>query len=1269
MSREAIAAVVDQSEDRVDLQRLFRDAEFRPDTLDADIEAVRERLFPRSTSPQRIGRFSLVRLLGEGSVGAVYEAIDTTTNEVVALKIVRRGQPGTDQLLKREFRVLGEVTSPNLVQLYELGREGDTYFVTMELVRGRDFLSYVWDGSPAERVNASERLDVMRLRSAVKQLVSGLTDLHRAGKVHRDIKPSNVLVTDEGRVVILDFGLVGVCDAGERLDSTFNGQIVGTPAYMAPEQLRAEPPLRASDWYAVGGMLFHALVGRPPFSNLPLHELRDEKTRIRPPTPSDFVADVPDDLNELCASLLEPDPSLRPDGPEILERLGWNAAATTRIVPSIAPDDSPFVGREKELHKLRAAFDASRTTPIAVTIAGSGGVGKTTLVQRFLASLDPKRCAVLAAKCYEREGTPYKTVDALVDALVRYLQRLPPMTVMRLIPRHVHELAQMFPSLKRVDAVLTTPESSSPVADKHELRRRAVLALQELLGRIADTNPLVVWIDDMQWSDIESILLFKELFRTKNAPTGLFVGTYNTDRLAADRLVRRMFDFGPKSAITVQRVELEALPHEVARELASTLLTSDAEGPADQIARQAEGNPFLVAQLAAFLRSSRDAPSSPNDAFGEMVHAYLVRLSPEARDVLRVIAIARSPIPLRVLWAASTVSSSFEPVMSELRSIHAIRTQGQGDRRLVEIAHDRWSEAVLARLDRHSRRSLHARLGRALAAMQVNDHERVAFHLRSAGESDEAARHLLSGARNAANSLAFDRAARLYRLALRWGLPESEVSTVRLQLAEALRYAGYGRSAAEAYLEAANLLPATAPESRFDLQRMAAREFLLCGRLDRVRSLVDDLLASVGLTLPRNRLIAGLRLIARRLYIRLLGIRYQLRESTPSDRDSYETTDTIWMLGQGLVIYDPVIGNDLLNRNVILSLRTGDALRISRSLAFEAASVAFAGPRTRARVHFLLDKAKRAAETVSDPYNEAFVFLSSSAAAYFLGEPKRALSEAEHGERLFREHCQGVAWEQHVCNLTVLCSQMVLGRFAALTDRAFDSLDEALARGNLYQAVGLRSFTHLGKLVLDDPDGAQAEVDCVERDWQYGGFDMQHLALLFGAGRIPLYCGRGEEAVERLEALWPRFRRSLMTRAPFVRAAMLPLRGRAAAFAYAQSGRRKHRRTALHTAEQLARLELPGCAGDSWTIRAAIAAAERRESEARVHLEEAIAAYERDSMSSLAHAARYQLGTCMGHPKGNELRSEAEARLREDAIRKPEYFVQMLTGFPRRDDQ
>lgn len=305
----------------------------------------------------------------------------------------------------------------------------------------------------------------------------------------------------------------------------------------------------------------------------------------------------------------------------MLERLGWTASRTLRASRPRTDEQHVFVGRESELARLDGVLQDSRSQSVAVVVTGATGVGKTTLVRRFLDGLDPHRYVVLATRCHERESISHKVLDGVVDALARYLRKLPPPVAVRLMPRHVRELARLFPALQRVEAVMKAPRSGAASNDRNELRRRAVTALRELLARIADEASLVIWVDDLQWGDVDRMVFIKQVLGAKEAPLGLFIGTYTgrRERLSVplERIVSGARANG--SSIRAERVDVEPLPSADACALAEALLTSDGQSAAADVAREAGGNPLLIRRFALFMVSTGTPVHLRADAFDDML--------------------------------------------------------------------------------------------------------------------------------------------------------------------------------------------------------------------------------------------------------------------------------------------------------------------------------------------------------------------------------------------------------------------------------------------------------------------------------------------------------------------------------------------------------------------------------------------------------------------------------------------------------------------------
>jgi hypothetical protein len=504
--------------------------------FDADVlkRRVKAQLLGVAGEAPRLGPFALVRCLGRGASGTVYEAIDTRDGGEVAVKLLRRADADAIARFKAEFRGLTHVVHDNLARLYELFADGDTWCFSMELVRGPSFNAHV----------RGESCDEQRLRGAMEQLLRAVHALHSAGTLHRDLKPSNVLVTHEGRVVVLDFGLLTAVGAGHRPVPSRQG----TPEYMAPEVDAGHAPSTASDAYAIGVMLFQALTGRLPWSGSPARITRCRREQAAP-QPRALWPDAPDDLNALCTALLERDPRARATIGDALR--AFQVRPSTLPAPPPAAEAAALVGRTRELDALRAALaDARGGHPIAALIAGRMGSGKSALVEHFAASL-PSAVVVLRARCHERESVPHKAFDGVIDALAAHLETLPASARAALAPPGTAALLQMFPQL-------ATCLAPAPASVGHAQRDAAFDALKELLRRLAQRAPLVLIVDDLQWADRDSAQLLLELLGPPAAPAMLYVGCYREEQREHCEFLRELLAHARKHARTFRRIAIAA---------------------------------------------------------------------------------------------------------------------------------------------------------------------------------------------------------------------------------------------------------------------------------------------------------------------------------------------------------------------------------------------------------------------------------------------------------------------------------------------------------------------------------------------------------------------------------------------------------------------------------------------------------------------------------------------------------------------------------------
>ena len=1254
-------------------------------------------------------RFRIRRRLGSGGMGVVYEAHDKDTDKIVALKTLTRAEASHISRFKNEFRSLADVSHPNLVSLYEFMSDGQYWFFTMELVQGLNFLEYVRPGYHTKQVQSSRtptlrkspdqstgealgeyeaetrqldslrnraamsespsapvdsslakaKLDLNYLNIALRQLAEGVHGLHETGRLHRDIKPSNVLVTKEGRVVILDFGLVAEVQDREVHDSI---TLAGTPDYMSPEQGAQLPISRASDWYSVGVMLYQALTGRLPFAGK-FYEVMMNKQNFDPPAPSELVPDVPPELNDLCVRLLRRKPEERPLGREILRILGHGKTGPLqRPISFSAPSmdhAAAFVGRERQLRELEEAFDITRRGQTAtVYVHGSSGMGKSSVVKHFLDELRERQSEVviLEGRCYERESVPYKALDGVVDSLTKYLLSLPDAKAEALMPREVLALARLFPVMLQVDAVFHAPQREHETPDPFTLRRKGFAALRELLGRICDRQPLVMWIDDLHWSDADSTTLLEDLLRPPDAPPLLLISSFRSEDLKTKPFLQALLE---KTGGETYR-EVEVLP--LSRSESYSLL-HDQLGPnalvlepfADAILNEARGNPFLLEQLARYAATS-ERTGTTGITLAMMLDARLSHLPKGARQFVDALAVAGRPVNPEVAYLAAELSGDELPLVSSLRAAQFLRTGGGGH--ALELYHDRIREALASQIDPQRMVHIHRRLAHALEARGIDDPEALFEHYMGAGERVRAATHAAAAARRAASALAFDRAAAFYRRALDLAPARgAELVDLKKGLAEALVNAGRPAEAAQAYLDVAELASA---RHSLDFKRRAAQQLLMGGHIEEGLEQIRSVLAAVGLSYPSGPRSALISLLLRRLQIYLRGLNFTERDERQIPEFDLVRLDTCFAVAAGLGSVDLIRGADFQSRHLLLALRAGEPFRVARAMAFEAAWTAARG-RAGGEV---ARRAEELAQKVGHPHAIGLSIWAKGVDAYLAGDWKRSSEFCDRAVEVLRDQCTGVTWELTIANRYKLSSLLHMGQLAEISRRVPALLSAALEQGNLFGAMDLRTRLNLIWLAAEDPNRARAEVIEALKSWPHEGFHLQHYVSLHALTQIELYTGDYEVACKHVEGQWSALEDSLLLRIPAVRVEAMQLRARTALSTSRNGGEQHKLRLAEKMARKIEKVKMSWSQPFATMVYATIAHQQNNPGKATTLLGEAISGFERAEMGLHAAAARRRLGEKLRDERGQQLVAQADEWMLGQKIKNPEAMAHMLApGF------
>jgi serine/threonine protein kinase len=303
------------------------------------------------------GRYRIIKEIGKGAMGMVFQAHDPQIDRLVALKVLRPDRVGNEAFAARflrEARAIGRLSHPRIVTIFDVGEDHDTIFIAMEYIKGEPF----------NEVMRSGRLRVRQSVEIARQVAQALDYAHSQGIVHRDIKPSNIILTAENKVKLTDFGIARIEDSTTGYQ-TKSGEILGTPNYMAPEQVTGKTVDGRSDLYSLGVILYELIVGRKPLTADSIAGILRAIAHDIPEPPVAVDPLVTRELSDLIMICLAKAPEDRfQTGRQLADALG---AVLTRKEPGAGPS-----GRKKSASH-RSAIVITGLLLIFVAIIGVGG--------------------------------------------------------------------------------------------------------------------------------------------------------------------------------------------------------------------------------------------------------------------------------------------------------------------------------------------------------------------------------------------------------------------------------------------------------------------------------------------------------------------------------------------------------------------------------------------------------------------------------------------------------------------------------------------------------------------------------------------------------------------------------------------------------------------------------------------------------------------------------------------------------------------------------
>jgi serine/threonine protein kinase len=1169
-------------------------------------------------APLLAHRFHLVRKIGAGGMGAVYEACDRQRADLhVAVKLPHRTCAEGIYGLKREFRLLSEIRHPNLVALYDLVCVDGAWCYSMELVDGLPF---------HEALDLTPRaLRFARFLDALEQLTSGIEALHRAGRVHRDLKPRNILVTPQGRVVIVDFGLTALTEAG--FAGHHSVPMGATPRYAAPEHLRGDPPRPANDWYAVGVLVQEALATWLGGHGVTPH------------------------IVKLVERWLEPDPEARGSARDFRTALAELRAEDSGD-PSSAPSPdspargveppSPFVGRSREIDRLRRAFaEAARGAPQAVVIEGESGIGKTRLAVEFLKELDRYEAVfVFRGHCHVHEAIPYNAFDGIADGMATWLRDAPPLRAAAALPRDARSLAQLFPVFHRASVMSDMPPRAGPEPDAAALQRRAFDAFVALLTRISDRHPVVLFIDDLQWRDADSERLLSHILsRSLSMPLLL---------LATSRPSPESF------APAWQQIALGPLEPAEAMDLVRALAGDrrPATPELERRVRETGGIPIFVREL---VRGDAGA-SGGLPSFDAALSRRIDELSADARQVLELVCVAGHPLPIDV--AASLVPSLTPPLLSGLVAAALIREGLESGRGVLEPYHDRVRELVAARLSESARSDVHLRLGKALRARDLPSLHRAVDHYLRAGHRAEAARVAADAARHAGSVLAYGSAIELLRVALEPVTDRDRRLALLRELAVICENAGRCEDAAREFEAVAAL--ETEPAAIHASRRRAMTNYLAAGARESGVRLLRQLWHETGARLPRSGFLLFLSILWLMVLESLTSRRAKPRPSGPSAphlRARLDMARAVFHSGSLSATLVSVYCGAVAVR---LAERLGQRAEVLEVRAFRAVFLStFRGIRDT-KTEELLERSQRELSAIRATEAPALWPPSSlllAQATYFLYTT--SLDETlELCLPLTVRDEEATARARAVAQMASLPALYLTGRIARLNELSERCLRDARQRGDRVEEVNALVYGVFRDLARDDGAGARARLARARAV----PLDFVHAALgdPWWESSVALYAGDARAAFDRhflpASEYWARLYPAASHRVLY----WLSFGNAASAMIAGATDRRRFfavlERSIRRVGRDRARLAKPAFC----QLRAQLAYHRGQRERASVLLAEA--ALEYDALGARLHAAAARLAraSLVDGPAAEQLRLRATQVFETERIANPARWTSML---------
>ena len=729
-----------------------------------------------------LGAYEILAKIGEGGMGEVYRARDLKLGREVAIKVLPEAlskDPVARERLRREAVAAAGLDHPFVCKVFEIGDTDAHLFIVMEFVAGETLHARLSAGA----VSLSEAL------SWAVEIAEALETAHARQLIHRDLKPANVMVASQGHVKVMDFGLAkDVSIDGDGMTQTLAGDFagpltdrgmrVGTPGYMAPEQIVGEAIDRRTDIFALGVMLCEAVSGVHPFRRPTIaataSAILSEPPLIAGPQSAEvpapvrqvlqrMLAKVPNDRYQSMADVRRDLVGLSASPSSTWSQIGGGRWTSSDRIGQVRR--WPMVGRETERAELIAKLDKALAGQGGlVLIGGEPGIGKTRLTEALQDEARSRGCMCLVGHAYEMEGSP--AYVPFIEMLEYSARVVPPAALKHALGDAAPEVAKLMPELRQMFPDIP------PALDVPAQQQRRLLfnAYRDFVERSCRMAPIVTVLEDLHWADDSTLQLLMHLAPAMASWPLLVVGTYRDVELDVTRPFAKVLETLVRQRLA-DRMALRRLTADGVSELLSVMSGGLTAPPSLSriIFNETEGNPFFVEEVFQHLKEegrlfddvgkwhadmrveTLDVPEGVRLVIGRR----LERLSEQSRRVLTTAAvIGRSfSLPLLELLEGAGREDDVLDAIEEAERAHLVAAQRAGRETRYLFAHELIRQTLADALSMPRRQRLHAKIADAIERVYANSLEKqasaMAHHLYQAGaasDPEKTTKYLLTAA-------------------------------------------------------------------------------------------------------------------------------------------------------------------------------------------------------------------------------------------------------------------------------------------------------------------------------------------------------------------------------------------------------------------------------------------------------------------------------------------------------------------------------------------